>query len=139
MQRVYSLFMSLTRHPQEGFVQSRILILLHGVSSSCMMWWLTSRSFLKCSCNPYPPSEDCLPQSAMVCVLPRQSNIPHLMLTKEIIKRCLGDECKFMNHSVIEKRPCDFRAVSSKVLFMFVVLNYSIYTKRSLPVTPQSL
>lgn len=79
---------------------------------SCMMRRLTSSSFLQRSCNPYPPSEDCLPQSDMLCVLPRQSDTPHPMLTKEVIKRCLGDKCKLMNHSVIEKRPCDFRAVS---------------------------
>lgn len=108
--------------------------------SSCMMWRLTSSSLLKRFCNPYPPSEDCLLQSDMLCVLPRQSDTPHPMLTKEVIKRCLGDKCKLMNHSVIEKRPCDFRTVSCEVFFfMSVVLKYSIYPKRSLPVIPQSL
>lgn len=80
-----SLFMSPTHHPQEGFAQSRILLcLLHGVAA---VWCgLTFSSFLKRACNPYPPSEVCLPQSDMLCVLPRQSDTPHPVLTKEILR-----------------------------------------------------
>lgn len=77
-------------------------------SSSCVVWQLTPSLFLKCFCNPYPLSEDC--PCKVICYVFLQDKVilPTPVPTKEIIKRCLGDECKLMNHSVIKKSSCDF-------------------------------